>query len=143
MDQITEEDFGMPKNVFNDVFILSEKQEQLMEILWKSDKSLTSMDIMQILNDPHADYTYVVRMLSLLEKTHMISEVGTVPSGKKRARLFVPALTRQQYAVRLALATGITREDVPEVASALIQEVYGFGPEFGEKLNALIASSTQ
>ncbi len=39
MDQITEEDFGMPKNVFNDVFILSEKQEQLMEILWKSDKS--------------------------------------------------------------------------------------------------------
>ena len=25
MDQITEEDFGMPKNVFNDVFILSEK----------------------------------------------------------------------------------------------------------------------
>ena len=56
----------MPKNVFNDVFILSEKQEQLMEILWKSDKSLTSMDIMQILNDPHADYTYVVRMLSLL-----------------------------------------------------------------------------
>ena len=113
MDQITEEDFGMPKNVFNDVFILSEKQEQLMEILWKSDKSLTSMDIMQILNDPHADYTYVVRMLSLLEKNHMISEVGTV------------------------------REDVPEVASALIQEVYGFGPEFGEKLNALIASSTQ
>ena len=84
----------MPKNVFNDVFILSEKQEQLMEILWKSDKSLTSMDIMQILNDPHADYTYVVRMLSLLEKNHMISEVGTVPSGKKRARLFVPALTR-------------------------------------------------
>ena len=129
----------MPKNVFNDVFILSEKQEQLMEILWKSDKSLTSMDIMQILNDPHADYTYVVRMLSLLEKNHMISEVGTVPSGKKRARLFVPALTRQQYAVRLALASGITRE----VASALIQEVYGFGPEFGEKLNALIASSTQ
>ena len=128
----------MPKNVFNDVFILSEKQEQLMEILWKSDKSLTSMDIMQILNDPHADYTYVVRMLSLLEKNHMISEVGT-----KRARLFVPALTRQQYAVRLALASGITREDVPEVASALIQEVYGFGPEFGEKLNALIASSTQ
>ena len=124
----------MPKNVFNDVFILSEKQEQLMEILWKSDKSLTSMDIMQILNDPHADYTYVVRMLSLLEKNHMISEV---------ARLFVPALTRQQYAVRLALASGITREDVPEVASALIQEVYGFGPEFGEKLNALIASSTQ
>ena len=57
MDQITEEDFGMPKNVFNDVFILSEKQEQLMEILWKSDKSLTSRDIMQILNDPHADYT--------------------------------------------------------------------------------------
>lgn len=133
----------MPKNVFNDVFILSEKQEQLMEILWKSDKSLTSMDIMQILNDPHADYTYVVRMLSLLEKNHMISEVGTVPSSKKRARLFVPALTRQQYAVRLALASGITREDVPEVASALIQEVYGFGPEFGEKLNALIASSTQ
>ena len=127
----------MPKNVFNDVFILSEKQEQLMEILW------TSMDIMQILNDPHADYTYVVRMLSLLEKNHMISEVGTVPSGKKRARLFVPALTRQQYAVRLALASGITREDVPEVASALIQEVYGFGPEFGEKLNALIASSAQ
>ena len=83
-----------------------------MEILWKSDKSLTSMDIMQILNDPHADYTYVVRMLSLLEKNHMISEVGTVPSGKKRARLFVPALTRQQYAVRLALASGITREDV-------------------------------
>ena len=133
----------MPKNVFNDVFILSEKQEQLMEILWKSDKSLTSMDIMQILNDPHADYTYVVRMLSLLEKNHMISEVDTVPSGKKRARLFVPALTRQQYAVRLALASGITREDVPEVASALIQDVYGFGPEFGEKLNALIASSTQ
>lgn len=133
----------MPKNVFNDVFILSEKQEQLMEILWKSDKSLTSMDIMQILNDPHADYTYVVRMLSLLEKNHMISEVSTVPSGKKRARLFVPALTRQQYAVRLALASGITREDVPEVASALIQEVYGFGPEFGEKLNTLIASSTQ
>ena len=133
----------MPKNVFNDVFILSEKQEQLMEIMWKSDKSLTSMDIMQILNDPHADYTYVVRMLSLLEKNHMISEVCTVPSGKKRARLFVPALTRQQYAVRLALASGITREDVPEVASALIQEVYGFGPEFGEKLNALIASSTQ
>lgn len=114
-----------------------------MEILWKSDKSLTSIDIMQILNDPHADYTYVVRMLSLLEKNHMISEVGTVPSGKKRARLFVPALTRQQYAVRLALASGITREDVPEVASALIQEVYGFGPEFGEKLNALITSSTQ
>lgn len=133
----------MPKNVFNDVFILSEKQEQLMEILWKSDKSLTSMDIMQILNDPHADYTYVVRMLSLLEKNHMISEVDTVPSGKKRARLFVPALTRQQYAVRLALASGITREDVPEVASALIQEVYGFGSEFGEKLNALITSSTQ
>ena len=131
----------MPKNVFNDVFILSEKQEQLMEILWKSDKSLTSMDIMQILNDPHADYTYVVRMLSLLEKNHMISEVGTVPSGKKRARLFFPALTRQQYAVRLALASGITREDVPEVASALIQEVYGLGDEFTEQLKTLIASA--
>ena len=133
----------MPKNVFNDVFILSEKQEQLMEILWKSDKSLTSLDIMQILNDPHADYTYVVRMLSLLEKNHMISEVGTVPSGKKRARLFVPALTRQQYAVRLALASGITRDDIPEVASSLIQEVYGFGPEFTEKLKALIDSIEQ
>ena len=106
----------MPKNVFNDVFILSEKQEQLMEILWKSDKSLTSMDIMQILNDPHADYTYVVRMLSLLEKNHMISEVGTVPSGKKRARLFVQALVSStQYVWHLLPASHVkmSRRSLP------------------------------
>lgn len=113
----------MPKNVFNDVFILSEKQEQLMEILWKSDKSLTSMDIMQILNDPHADYTYVVRMLSLLEKNHMISEVGIVAQAARSAH--VSSSRTDPSAVcsyGLALASGHHTGGCSEVASALLRK---------------------
>ena len=110
---------------------LTNSEEDLMEIFWKSKEPLTSVEILDISADRSWNGNYVHIMLRSLLKKGMIKVCGTVQCGTQYARQFVPAVTREQYAAKLVMSKGIGSSDIAAVTVAMVNEA---GEQGGDAL---------
>ena len=102
--------------------IMTNSEEVLMGILWSSERPLTSVELMEMPQDHSWERGYLHKMLRSLLNKEIIKVCGTVLYGKQYARQFAPMLTKEEYAARLALSTGIKRSSIGKVAAALAKE---------------------
>lgn len=100
---------------------LTKRESQAMDILWNTDHPLTINDIMEQLADWKEGYIYLV--MSSLDKKGMVQTVGLDrTSTRKYSRTFSPAITREEYAAKLALSLGFEKNSIPGIALAMAKE---------------------
>ena len=95
-------------------------EEIVLELLWKENRPLTSVDMTSLSADWKKGYIHIV-IRSLMGKG-MIEECGTVLYGNRYARAFRPLITREQYAAKLAMLPGLERSSLPDFFIALAKE---------------------
>jgi len=102
--------------------MLTKSEKVVMEILWSSERPMTSVELMEMTQDHSWESGYMHKMLRTLLKGEVINVCGMVQYGKQYARQFVPMITREEYAVKLVLSTGIKGTSIRKVAAALAKE---------------------
>lgn len=94
----------------------------IMGILWNSEKPMTSVELMEVTQEHSWESGYLHKMLRSLLKKGTVEVCGMVQYGKQYARQFVPTVSKEEYAAKLALSTGITGSSIGKVAVALAEE---------------------
>lgn len=110
---------------------LTTKEEELMNLLWKQDKPMTSVEILAIEDEHSWSDNYLPIMLKSLLKKKAIEVCGYAQCGTQYARQFRYLLSREEYVARLAVGRGLEAHSIPKVAVAMVEE-------FGEDKNDVI-----
>ena len=90
----------------NPRYHLTTREEELMEMLWESDKPLTSVEMLELSDGYSWKDNYLHIMLRSLLKKEAIRVCGTVQYGTQYARQFEPAITKEEYAAKLIAGKG-------------------------------------
>ncbi len=105
-----------------EAYELSKREQYVMDLLWKKEEALTSVDILEQLGDIMQNPTYVHRTINQLLEAGLIQECGSVRYNTQYARKFVPCMTREEYAVKYLVMHGLQRGSFGKVAAALLKE---------------------
>ena len=101
---------------------LTDSEKQVMELLWKEQKPMTSMEIAEQSTEYGWKSSYVFILIKSLLKKNMIEECGIIQSNTQYARQFRPCITKDEYAVKVTLALGLNKSSITKVAAALVME---------------------
>lgn len=100
---------------------LTARESQAMDILWDSDRPLSIPDMMDLLSDWKEGYIYLV--MSSLEKKGLVYVAGfDRTSAKKYSRTFLPTISKEEYAAKLAMSMNFNKNSVPRIALAMARE---------------------
>lgn len=125
--------------------MLTNHETELMNFLWSISEPVTGKDILEQCKDHTWADTYLGLMLRSLEQKGAIRCCGVKLYGRKYARQFEPAITKEEYYVQLARDNGVDMEafaraaaslvkkEAPEEQEALIKELESIIREFREK----------
>ena len=102
---------------------LTTKEEELMNLLWKQDKPMTSVEILAIGDEHSWSDNYLPIMLKSLLKKKAIEVCGYAQCGTQYARQFRYLLSREEYVARLAVGRGLEAHSIPKVAVAMVEEL--------------------
>ncbi len=116
---------------------LTKSEEDLMGIFWEEKKPLTSVEILDIASDRSWNGNYLHMMLRSLQKKGLLEACGTVRYGTQYARKFLPLLTKEEYAAKIIVSTGIKSSSIAQVTVALAKEI-GDKEELIEQLEEII-----
>jgi len=117
---------------------LTGSEKDLMEIFWKQDKPLTSVEILKITDKHSWNGNYIHVMLRSVLKKGLIKVCGTVQYGTQYARQFIPIVTKEEYAAKLVLSTGLESSSISKVTVAMAKEA-GDGDKLIKELENIIA----
>ena len=101
-------------------FYLSEKEEEVMKILWKSDKPLSAKEIAAEINCEWADKS-IQGIIRKLEEKKAIEVADIVKVYKSNARLFKPTISSDEYAVMQFDKYYNNDKKIPFILSALVE----------------------
>ena len=110
-------------------FVLSKREEELMETLWTFNEPMTCNDML------HADWkrswkdNYLSPMLQSLEKKGLLYVCGFELQGKRYARQFLPTFTKEEYIAK-TIVSKIDNKQISRVLHAFIKET---GTEFNNE----------
>ena len=100
--------------------VLTPTEQKVMELLWREDRPLTSVDMIQLEEEWKNGYIHL--LLRTLEQKGFIKVVGTVRYNNQYARSFVPCMNKGEYLALLAKDMGLGKESVSEIVHALIKD---------------------
>lgn len=103
--------------------IMTTNESQLMEIFWKENRPMTSLELAEYANEADWKSSYIFIMLKSMQKKGMIETCGSVLRGNKYVRLFRPVLTREEYVARFASLMHLKKSSVSKVTVALLEEL--------------------
>lgn len=101
--------------------VLTGNESLIMEEFWKSGEPLTSVDLMERLQEKKWHASYLVGALRKLEEKGFIRICGTVRHSTQYARQFTAAVSREEFAAQLALTSGIGEKSIAEVTLAMVR----------------------
>ena len=107
----------------NKKYHLTDKEVELMELLWKQDKPLTSVEILAIPDEHSWSDNYRPIMLKSLLDKNAIEVCGYVRCGTQYARQFKYSITREEYVALFAVGRGLDAQSIPKVAVAMVTEL--------------------
>ncbi|MCM1183035.1 MAG: BlaI/MecI/CopY family transcriptional regulator [Roseburia sp.] len=117
---------------------LTEREQAVMDLLWRSEEALTSVDIGERLHDVVENATYVHRAINKLLMVGLIKECGSIRYRTQYARRFIPCMTREEYAAQCLIKQGIQAKSIGKLAMALVKETEcGKGEERQEVIETL------
>ena len=101
---------------------LSDKELEIMKVLWKSDAPMTATDIITAASErTWQDISIHGLLKSLLEK-EAIQVDHYRPTSAKSARAYIPSLTVEEYAVRDILELDV---DVKKLYAVITNKLFG------------------
>lgn len=104
--------------------VLTANEEKLMEIFWREERPLTSIDIAEMNIKSTWSRNYIQNMIRSLLKKGMIKEGDEkVQYHTQYARQFMPAITREEYVAKQVASSGITKNSIVGITSALVEEI--------------------
>ena len=96
----------------------SKREEELMDFLWKWGEPMTAMDILERCEEHTWSDHYLRVMLRSLERKGVITFDSLEQRGAQYARRFRPAISREEYYVRLAGEGGVDADSFVQAAVA-------------------------
>ena len=118
--------------------VLTGNESLIMEEFWKSGKPLTSVDLMERLQEKKWHASYLVGALCKLEEKGFIRICGTVRHSTQYARQFIAKISREEFAAHLALSSGIGEKSIAEVTLAMARGLSTNPDEIDNILNEAI-----
>lgn len=118
--------------------ILTKNETIIMNVFWKVKRPLTATELADFVADKNWFPSYVITALRSLEAKGFVKVCGTVRHSTQYARQFVNTLSREEYAARLALTSGIKKNELADVTLALVREVSTNDAELQNVLGGLI-----
>ncbi len=122
----------------NDKYHLTDKELELMELLWKQDKPLTSVEILSTSNEHSWSDNYLPIMLKSLLEKKAIEVCGYVRCGTQYARQFKYSITKEEYVALFAIGKGLNSKSIPKVAVAMVTELQGDKDVLIKELDGII-----
>lgn len=118
-------------------FPLSKREEELLELLWRVGRPMTSIEI---LADPQSAWkeSYVKTLLRTLLQRGVLQVCGVKQQGTNNLRLYAPAFSREEYVAKIITERLTTRSQIPAVAAALAKETGANDEELVGRLQDLI-----
>lgn len=116
--------------------VLSKREEELMEMLWKIGRPMTTHEMTVEPWDRTWKDSYLKIMIRSLQEKGMIRVAGIKPHATIYARQFEPALSKEQYMARL-IGSSVEKEKMPSVILALVKETK-MDEESLDRLRAMI-----
>lgn len=125
--------------------MLTNHETELMNFFWSYKEPVTGKDILEQCKEHTWADTYLGLMLRSLEQKGAIRCCGIKLYGRRYARQFECALTKEEYYVQLVkdngvdmeafarAAVGLVKKEAPEEQEALINELENIIQEFREK----------
>ena len=102
--------------------ILTQNEKKIMDLFWNSEVPLTSVDIVNLTKDLNWKHSYILSSLRSIQQKGLLEVCGSVRYATQYARQFCPAVSREEYAARLALTSGINKNSIADVTVALVRE---------------------
>lgn len=100
---------------------LTKNEIEIMEILWKEQRSLTGSEIVELSQNSSWKKSSIHILLNSLIDKEAIKAEGFVKHSKAYARTFVPTITFEEYSVsQIQSNKSFTVQSIPKIVSALI-----------------------
>lgn len=100
---------------------LSKKELEVMEILWKEEKALTSSEIIELSQNPSWKNSSIHILLNALLKKDIIKVENFKQKSKTYARTFLPTISFEAYTVsQMQQNKSFTFKSVPKIVAALL-----------------------
>lgn len=104
--------------------LLTANEEKVMDVFWKEERPLTSIDIAEMNIKSTWSRNYIQNIIRSLLKKEMIKECDEkVQYHTQYARQFVASSTKEEYVARQVLSVGGTKNSIVDFMSALVKEV--------------------
>ncbi len=101
---------------------LTKSENELMQIFWKEDRPLTSVQILELSKGHSWSGQYLHKMLRSLKKQGIIDVCGSIQYGSQYARQFKTLLTKEEVAAKSIISQGLSRDSIAKITMALIKE---------------------
>lgn len=95
----------------------------IMNVFWEMKRPLTSAELTDLVADKNWFPSYVTTTLRSLATKGFVKVCGTIRHSTQYARQFMSIVSREEYAARLALTSGIKKNELADVTLALVREV--------------------
>ena len=117
--------------------MLTKSEVEIMEVLWKEGRPLTSSDIINLSENRTWKKSYVHLLLNSLLSKDMIAVVGFVKTTKNYARTFDVKISKEEYSVnQFTNMRSFKETDIPKIVAALIDKTDN--DEIFDELEAMI-----
>lgn len=109
------------------VSILTPNEQLLMELFWNIGKPMTSIDLCDYLPDDCQDWKngYLHNLLKILLDKKMLRVTNILQYGRRFAKQYEPALTKEEYAAKMVSSLNFESDSVSKIAYAIAKEVSG------------------
>lgn len=101
---------------------LTKSEEEVMEIFWKENKPLTSIQISEFLGNTDTTGKYLHKILKSLEQKGLIEVCGAVQYGTQYARQFKLAMTPEEFMTKNISSQGFGDHYFGKIGVALVRE---------------------
>jgi len=100
--------------------LLSVREEELMNYLWKFDEALTSMEMAKRLEPEGWNHATLLKTVQSLSDAGYLTVTGLEKSAKTYARKLESAVTKEEYYSAVLMKRGINSDSLAELTAALI-----------------------
>ena len=115
-------------------YSLNTREKTIMELLWSSDTGLTSIEMLDKLDDAEWNKLNIFRTINSLIDKDLIKVSGFEQYNTQYARRFTYSITQEEYAARLLEADGLTFRSLGNIAMAMIKNDGNEAEESREEL---------
>ena len=102
--------------------ILTKREDELMNFLWDEGRPLIVEEMLDVGGEHEWGENYLRIMLRSLEKKGAVEACGMVLRGKQYARQFRPAISKEEFYLRLAMNRGASAGALLQVAAAAVMK---------------------